>query len=147
MGIGLQVYSKLMGINTLIYYGPTVIKKFHFSNNTSPTFPIKTYVPMAAIYTFRFTNFHNFLYFFIKNILLKSTALATFLIDKYGKRATLLFFVPGDALGMFGIATGIILKSSDIWNVDGFDFYGYLFFLFSSWFFFRIKLFYNYYFI
>jgi len=36
------------------------------------------------------------------------------LIDKYGRRATLLFFVPGDALGMFGIATGIILSSYEI---------------------------------
>jgi len=53
MGIGLQVCSQLMGINTLMYYGPTVITKIHFSSNTSPTFPIKTYVPMAAIYTFR----------------------------------------------------------------------------------------------
>lgn len=93
LGIGLQVLQQLVGINTVMYYGPQIMQMVGF--NSSKQLAIITAIPLAAV-----------------NVL--GTVIAMLYIDKLGRRSILLWTVPMIAacLIMLSISFYYILYTS-----------------------------------
>mmetsp|Transcript_10214 Transcript_10214/g.19975 ORF Transcript_10214/g.19975 Transcript_10214/m.19975 type:complete len:481 (+) Transcript_10214:1140-2582(+) len=73
VGIGLQVLQQLVGINTVMYYGPQIMQMVGF--DSSKQLAIATAIPLAAV-----------------NVL--GTVIAMIYLDKLGRRGILLLTIP-----------------------------------------------------
>ena len=99
VGAGLQAFQQLVGINTAMYYGPTIMKSAGFNDSGREAL-------LAA------------LPIFIAGFL--AAIVATTVVDRLGRRWVLLWTIPLMVLGLLGLALGFVLvKLLDYKEVGG----------------------------
>lgn len=88
IGIGLAVFQQVTGINTVIYYAPTIFELAGFASGTASIF--------ASLGVG------------IANVIM--TVAAVFLLDRVGRRPLLIVSQIGMALGLVALAIGFALR-------------------------------------
>ncbi len=92
LGVGLAVLQQATGINTVIYYAPTI---FQFAGLAEATASIAATIGIGVV-----------------NVLI--TLIAIWLVDRAGRRPLLLWSLAGMGIAMLLLGVGFALKSSDI---------------------------------
>ncbi len=93
IGVGLQMWQQLLGINTVMYYGPILIEKAGFGGDGKDKILAIIYtMPLAAM---------NF----------AGTVVVIFIIDKFGRRWIILRSMPFIGSTLLGIAIGSAIHS------------------------------------
>lgn len=91
IGCGLQIFQQLSGINTVMYYGPEMIKQSRlFEETDNSGFVLMAAIPLAFI---------NFL----------GTVIALFQIEKVGRRLIMLKVLPFCTGGMMMMSVGVYI--------------------------------------
>lgn len=91
IGVALMFFQQFGGINTIMYYGPTLMKKIGLAGESKED-QIIAAVPLACINAF-------------------CTLLAMLFIDNRGRRWILLRFTPIVATSLFVVSIGISIFS------------------------------------
>lgn len=92
VGVMLQVFQQFGGINTAMYYGPEMMKKAGFGKENEEISTLLASLPLACI---------DFV----------GTCIACVIVDKYGRRWSMLRMLPGAAFGMLSLGVGLYIHS------------------------------------
>ncbi|CDW81272.1 inositol transporter 1-like [Stylonychia lemnae] len=91
LGAGLQFWQQFCGINTVMYFGPDILQKSGFGDESDPSSLLVASLPLAGM-----------------NAL--GTLIAIFYIDKLGRRYILIRMVPFIGFSLLIISLGLGLK-------------------------------------
>lgn len=92
VGVMLQVFQQFGGINTAMYYGPEMMKKAGFGKENEEISTLLASLPLACIDAV-------------------GTCIACVIVDKYGRRWSMLRCLPGAAFGMLTLGIGLYVHS------------------------------------
>lgn len=100
VGIGLAIFQQITGINTIIYYAPTIFKAAGISSNT------------ASILATTIVGVVNVVF----------TIVSIILVDKVGRRPLLLWGIGGMVVGLAGLGAGFLFPNLSflMWITLGF---------------------------